>query len=177
MRSRDSIIASIMVLVEEGATTPSAEEVAARAGVGLRSVFRHFNDMESLFAEMTMRLTQRYQDSLAPFEATDWRGQVFEAMERRLKVFEALLPYRRAAQAHRGRSATIRTYHDQLLAMLRQRLERTVAPAPLAKDAMWVETLDMLLSTEVYERLRFEQALDHERASAVIRSLVEKHTA
>src|SRR3546814_3782718 len=33
--------------------TPSAEQVAARADVGLRTVFRHFKDMESLYREMS----------------------------------------------------------------------------------------------------------------------------
>ena len=51
-RSRDRIVTAMIDLVEAGAITPSAEEVAARAEVGLRSVFRHFRDMESLYREI-----------------------------------------------------------------------------------------------------------------------------
>ena len=46
--SRAKIVEALMTLVEAGQVDPSAEEVAATAGVGLRSVFRHFKDMESL---------------------------------------------------------------------------------------------------------------------------------
>ena len=74
--SRDSIVAAMLSLVEEGAITPSAEQVAARAQVGLRTVFRHFKDMESLYAAMTLVLARQYEDWLAPFAAQDWNGQL-----------------------------------------------------------------------------------------------------
>lgn len=172
-RSRDQIIAAIMALVEEGETMPSAEAIAARAGVGLRSVFRHFKDMESLFAEMTLRVTKRFESALAPYAATDWRGQVRESMQRRLKIYHELLAFRRAADAFRIRSATVAGYYDNLLIMMRARLQAVVAPAG-PRPALWFETLDLMLSTEVYERLRFEQRLDHETASALITAEVER---
>ena len=55
-RSRDAIVQALFELIGAGATTPTAQQVAQRAGVGLRSVFRHFRDMESLFAEVDARL-------------------------------------------------------------------------------------------------------------------------
>ena len=39
-----------MGLLEEGYLRPTSAEVAERAGVSLRSVFQHFEDMESLYA-------------------------------------------------------------------------------------------------------------------------------
>ncbi|MEO8374286.1 MAG: hypothetical protein ABI471_03615, partial [Sphingomonas bacterium] len=44
--SRDKIVEAMLAIVAEGQITPSAEQVALRAEVGLRSVFRHFKDME-----------------------------------------------------------------------------------------------------------------------------------
>ncbi|MFM8818949.1 MAG: TetR/AcrR family transcriptional regulator, partial [Phenylobacterium sp.] len=46
--SRDRIIAAMLDLAREGEVAPGAERVAARAEVGLRTVFRHFRDMDSL---------------------------------------------------------------------------------------------------------------------------------
>ena len=47
-RSRQAIIDAMLKLVEEGVLVPTAQQVSERAGVGIRSVFRHFSDMESL---------------------------------------------------------------------------------------------------------------------------------
>ena len=39
----------MMNLIEGGDLMPSAARVAEEAGVGLRTVFRHFDDMDSLY--------------------------------------------------------------------------------------------------------------------------------
>src|SRR5271166_5670392 len=55
-RSREGIVQALFELVGSGVLRPTAQQVAETAGVGIRSVFRHFADMESLFAEMQARL-------------------------------------------------------------------------------------------------------------------------
>jgi AcrR family transcriptional regulator len=49
VRSRELIIEAMLNLVAEGILVPTAQQVAERADVGIRSVFRHFADMESIF--------------------------------------------------------------------------------------------------------------------------------
>jgi AcrR family transcriptional regulator len=49
-RSRAAIIESALSFMEEGHLVPTAQLIAERAGVGIRSFFRHFPDMETLFA-------------------------------------------------------------------------------------------------------------------------------
>jgi AcrR family transcriptional regulator len=46
-RNRAAIVAALLELVGEGELEPTAEQVAERACVGTRTVFRHFADMES----------------------------------------------------------------------------------------------------------------------------------
>ena len=169
--SRDRIVAAMLSLVEEGALTPSAEDVAARAEVGLRSVFRHFRDMESLYGEMVAQLARGYIASMAPFESHDWREQLGELLERRLDVFERLLPFKRAADAHRHESQTIEASHAATLQMLRRRLQ-SVLPASLEGDPVIFESLDMLLSLETWQRLRIEQKLPIETARGVVEKQV-----
>ena len=48
-RSRRRIIEALFDLIGEGDMSPSAVNVAARAEVGLRTVFRHFEDMDSIY--------------------------------------------------------------------------------------------------------------------------------
>ena len=50
--SRSKIVAAMLDLVGKGDVAPSAARVAEVAGVGLRSVFRHFDDMDELYREM-----------------------------------------------------------------------------------------------------------------------------
>src|SRR3954471_16491694 len=94
--SRDKIVAAMLELVAEGRITPSADEVASRAKVGLRTVFRHFADMESLYAALTHTLAEQYEMWLIPFDSSDWRQQLVEIVERRTTTYERLLPFKRA---------------------------------------------------------------------------------
>lgn len=166
----------MLTLVEEGAISPGAEEVALRAHVGLRSVFRHFKDMDSLYAEMAVRLARVYEPALLPFQAVGWRGQLFEAIDRRVDIFERLLPFKRAADAHRHESPVLAANHAASLALLRARL-RPLLPPALQADSIALETLDMLLSVDTWMRLRVEQRLDPATARKVIESAVERLVA
>jgi AcrR family transcriptional regulator len=50
------MVQALIDLVGEGVLQPTAQQVAARAKVGIRTVFRHFSDMDSLFAEIDERV-------------------------------------------------------------------------------------------------------------------------
>ena len=174
--SRDKIVEAMLAIVAEGQITPSAEQVALRAEVGLRSVFRHFKDMESLYAEMTARLSRQYQMWLVPFTAPDWRGQLAETLERRVSTYEKLMPFKRAADAHRHESQSIQTEHARTLAMMRARL-KSLLPEEISGDELSFETLDLLLSFETWQRLRVEQNLPARKARALLEAQVNRLTA
>jgi AcrR family transcriptional regulator len=165
--SRDRIINAVIALVDEDQGIPGAEAIAARAGVGLRSVFRHFGDMDGLYVAVIERIGRRYTHLSRPYEAGSWQGQVGEAMARRMEMFETVLPYRRAADMHRQRSPLLNHGLDALTLMLRARLEGAVPPDVKA-DHLWFEQLDLWLSLEAYGRLRDRQRQDHAGAKQVI---------
>jgi AcrR family transcriptional regulator len=175
-QSRDRIVEAMLALVEEGAISPGAEDVAQRASVGLRSVFRHFKDMDSLYAEMAVRLSRVYESALMPFQAESWNGQLFEAIDRRVAIFERLLPFKRAADAHRHESPVLAANHAASLSLLRARLQ-PLLPPHLQDDAIALETLDMLLSVETWARLRIEQRLNPAQAREVIEKAVARLVA
>jgi AcrR family transcriptional regulator len=172
-KSRDKIITAMLDLVEAGAIRPSAEDVAARAEVGLRSVFRHFKDMDSLYHEMNMRLAGDYALWLVPYESSDWRGQLGEAMDRRFRTYERLLPFKRAADVHRHRSPSLQQTYATALTMMQMRL-KSLLPPELTEQELFFETLDMLLSFETWQRLRFEQKLSGADARLVVERLIAK---
>ena len=169
--SRQRIVAAMIELIGEGHITPSAEDVAARAGVGLRTVFRHFNDMESLYGALTSSLVEQYEMWLIPFDSLDWRGQLEEIIERRTATYERLLPFKRAGDAHRHMSPAIQAEHARMRDLLRQRLV-SLLPASIAADPFRREMIDLMLSLDVWQRLRDEQHLAADAALALVREEV-----
>jgi AcrR family transcriptional regulator len=166
-RSRARIVDALLELVKAGNTTPNAEEVAATAKVGIRSVFRHFNDMESLYREMSVRLESEFMAAAKqPFTSPDWRGKLVEMIDRRFAVFESIAPYRRAADGYRLRSPALEADIEKLDRFLRMRLQ-FVVPAE-AVDTARIEALDMILSFEGWNRLRHTQGLSPEAARRVV---------
>lgn len=161
----------MIALIDADQGIPGAEAIAERAGVGLRSVFRHFGDMDGLYVAVIERIGRRYTHLTLPYEAQDWQGQIGEAMARRMEMFESVLPYRRAADMHRQRSPLLSHGLDALTMMMRVRLEGIV-PAAARADTLWFEQLDLWLSLEAYGRLRDRQQLSHTNAIAVIKVAV-----
>lgn len=170
--NRARIVAAMIELVQSGEVSPSAEQVAARADVGLRTVFRHFQDMDSLHREMAMVISARAHAALqTPFRSEGWRDRIVEMVGRRAFAYERLAPFKRAADAFRHRSKFLGADYAQLVAELRGVLARELPPE-IVQDSARFETLDMLLSFEAWSRLRNEQGLDAARARGVLESLV-----
>lgn len=164
----------MMALISEGNHTPSAEQVSERAGVGLRSVFRHFKDMESLHREMSAVLAARLETiARLPFAAPDWRGQLFELIERRAKVYEAAAPFLEAGQMHRARSAVLKANHAKFVGALRAVVLERLPQSPKV-EGFTIEALDLLLSYEAWQRLRRDQNLSASEAKAVLRQLMTR---
>ena len=137
--------------------------MADRAKVGLRTVFRHFNDMDSLYREMSAVIEAELRGIIAqPFKAKDWQGRVLELVQRRASVYERIAPFRRAADVHRLRSNVLEADHARFAALAREILRREM-PAEAARDKARFEALDMLLSFEAWVRLRRDQGLSAKR--------------
>jgi len=171
LRSQDSrarIVAAMLALTREGARSPSAEQVAIRAGVGLRTVFRHFSDMESLYREMHDAIEAELRAAAAqPFRGATWRERVLELIERRAAGFEVIAPFRRAADLRRPASPQLQAAHAELAEALREILTR-IAPAAVRGDKARFEALDLLLSYEAWSRLRDDQGLTPPQARAAL---------
>lgn len=179
-RSRDSrakIVAAMLELTQAGVINPVAEQVAARAGVGLRSVFRHFKDMDSLYGEMYALIEAEVRTIIdQPLKSADWRGQVKELVQRRGEVFERIAPYKHASDIQRHRSAFLQEGHDRFAAVLRQILVG-VLPAEIAADPLRLEALDLLLSFEAWFRMRRDQKLTPRECREVLEAAVTRMLA
>lgn len=160
-------------LVGGGTIAPSAAQIAAAAGVGLRSVFRHFDDIESLYREMAEHIEATVLPiTLQPLEAEGWRDRVRELTARRARVFEMILPYRLSANIRRFESPFLMEGYRRMLQLERTSLEAVLPPHVLG-DRRVVDTLLVPLSFQTWRLLRHDQQLDIASATAIVRDLVD----
>ena len=170
--NRARIVTAMLEMIREGEVSPVAEQVAERAQVGLRTVFRHFKDMDSLYSEMSEVIGREVRAiSEQPFRSAEPRGRVLELVARRGEAFEKIAPFKRASEVLRHRSRFLDADNDRLVVALRSILEH-VAPAAVVADRERLETLDLLLSWESWARLRREQGLSPVQARKVLESAV-----
>jgi AcrR family transcriptional regulator len=180
-RSRAAIETALFELVGEGTLQPTVQEVAARAGVAMRSVFRHFSDLESLFASIDARLRLEAAPLVEQAQPIGSVADRVRGMVRlRATIFERIAPYRRSADLQRWRSPFIRRQHHDLVRVLRSGLSRWL-PELAAASPDVLEGLELVTSFEAWARLRGEQRLGVARARAVMEGtamrLVQSRTA
>ena len=169
--SRARIVDAMLELARQTGAAPSAEQVAQRAGVGLRTVFRHFQDMESLYREMVGPIEVELRAwAQRPFKGETWRERVMELIVRRSTAFETVAPLRRASETLRADSAVLQAEHTVMTTSLRAIL-RGLIPKN-AVDAPTFEALDLLLGFEAWARLRREQHLPPAQARKVLQNAV-----
>jgi AcrR family transcriptional regulator len=167
-RSRDAIVRALHALVGEGVAQPTAQQVAERARVGLRSVFRHFDDMDSLWAEVSARVQAAAEPLLRePPEAGTLEERVRELVQHRSAFFEAIAPYKRAGNLARRRSVYLQRQHTRVVRELRERLLRALPELERAPAGV-IEALDLVLSFDAWDRLRVDQKLSRERATEAV---------
>lgn len=170
--NRARIVAAMMEIVHGGDVAPSAEQVAARADVGLRTVFRHFQDMDTLYREIAKVVGAEVRAVLErPLTGGTWQDRLIERAGRFAIAYEKMAPYKRAADAFRHRSKFLGTDYAKLVEEQRAILEAEL-PGEIGRDRDRVEALALLLSFEAWARLRNEQGLPPRRAQAVIEATV-----
>ena len=175
--NRRRIVAAMVALLGGGNLSPSAEEVAAAANVGLRTVFRHFDDMDSLYREIAATKRAELLPIVdAPLDGATWRERLDQLIERRAIVFETMLPYKTAADLRRHRSHFLQSEHKTLVEQQRKLLV-AVLPAAITGDAPRLEALDLVLSFESWRRLRIDQRLSVIRARQTMLLLARVLTA
>jgi AcrR family transcriptional regulator len=177
-RSRELIADALYELLREGDIEPSAQKVADRAGVGIRTVFRLFSDMDALYATVNARLESEVAPMLraGPSDAAAPGGRMHERAEalisERVALFERVGIYMRFTNRNRDRSAFLASHYRKLTMRLRDRLLHWLPELRAAPPAL-VEALDQATSFEAWDRLRGDQRLSRLRAQAAMECATE----
>lgn len=166
--NRRRIVAAMLELIGEGEISPSAELVAARAEVGLRTVFRHFDDMDSLYREISALMSAELLPiANAPFPDGDWHDRIADLIKRRGRVFEKMMPFKIAADVHRHRSDFLNEEHAELIAMQRRTLAAALGDG-FKLDPLKFEALNLVMSFDAWRHMRIDQKLGVARAKKLL---------
>lgn len=176
-RTREAIVDASITLVEDGDLKPTAPRIAERAGVSVRSVFQHFDDLESLFAAVADRLVERLAFLFVPVDAAlTLDARLDQLILQRSRLLEAISPIRRAAAVHGPFSTEITARLRDAQAFLRIEVAEVFAPElaavpARARDGV-LDKLDIVLSWAVWDGLRSGRGHNEDQARTLVRELV-----
>lgn len=159
VRTRAAIIDALLELVGTGDLAPTAQRIADRAGVSVRSVYQHFDDVEGLFKEAAARARALATEQAPRIDARLSVSERIDALVcARSTVLEEMLPFGRASRLVEASSQDLRDARHDLDQANRKELQRVFAPElrPLSGTARTraVKTLDLLTSWSAWDQLR-----------------------
>lgn len=167
--NRDAVIDALITFYRAGSYQPSCTEIAARAGVSERSLFRYFRDVEDLHRaaadrEITVALPQLA--SAAAAELT--RVKIERMVHARAALWEHAGPAARALGANAHRHAKLAAELDRYRSLLQGQLRELFAPELAARGTVALPAIDVLCSHHSWDRLRHGQGLSAESATATL---------
>lgn len=173
-RSRAKIVDALFDVIRAGDMNPSAAQLAAKANVGIRTVFRHFDDVDGLYREMAAQMEAEILPVLTePYTSTDWQGQLFELIDRRAKIYETILPVKVAANLRRFQSEYLMQDYERSLTIERACLT-AILPESVLADSTLLATLEMLTGFNTWCSLRQDQGLSAGQSRDVIAETTRK---
>ncbi len=177
-RNRDALVDALLELLEAGVAKPTAREIAERAGVSLRTVFAHFDDVESLYAAIAVRQEERLAPLLQPLVWSDSDDQrVEDLIARRVELFEQIAPVRRASLLLAPDSPELTRRLTEVSRVLRGQVAECFHPELAAagrRRGDLLAALDIATSWETWDGLRRGQGLSVVAARRTLRLLVSR---
>lgn len=172
-RSRQKIIDAIVELVNDDILVPTAQQVAERANVGIRTVFRHFNEMDELHLLIDQQVKDDYN---AVFAGGDRSGELNERIDALVlhfsKAFEQTTNLHRSTDAQMWRLEVLHDSYSRNVQKLLNNI-RDWLPELNTADKVTIEAVSSALSFEAWHRMRSIRGLNSDEAQAVMRKTLK----
>ncbi len=167
-RSKQAIIDAALELMTEGVLIPTAQQISDRAEVGIRSFFRHFDDMETLFVALDARTREETESQfLGGKREGSLDERIRNAVAHRGRSYEIVKHIVLSTSAQLWRYPFLRKNYAQYQRALRRDLDRWL-PELAELPGPQREALDALTSFEAWNRLRQHQGLGVKAATEVL---------
>lgn len=167
----------MLACIVAGSPRPTAEEIAARAGVSSRAVFRHFDNLEALLEEVAQQQITQVTQALPPIVLDGpLEERIGALVENSACRNEMIAPVRRAAFASYGASSQFRVRHAWLSGVVRKQVQKVFRSEldrlPDNKRAVRVAAIRALLSFSYWNALREHEGLSKQSATRSLRDTV-----
>jgi AcrR family transcriptional regulator len=173
-RNRGAVLDALVELFREGDYHPSSNDIAERAGISPRSLFRYFDDIDDLNRAAIERQLAAARPLLDVGVGSDapTAAKIEGLVAARMRLFETIAPAARSARVCGHRHPVIAAQLRESRSYLRHQVGRLFARELEGARAALLPTLDVLCAFETYELLRFDQGLSRSKTrSALVGSL------
>ena len=168
-RSRDLAVDALLDLLGEGVLRPTAQQVAERSGVSLRSIFRIFDDVETLNAAAAARQLSRIRHLFVDVVPTGTLPErVAQVVDINARLYESVAPIRRAALRAAPESPALQEQLARARGWVRSEVERVFAPELATAHRDITPAVELVLSFEAWDQLRSGQGVSLPRATATV---------
>jgi len=175
-RTRRAIVDALRSLHHDGDLLPTAPRVAERAGVSVRTVWQHFDDLETLLVEAGERDLEIAMTFVTPIDpGLPLRARIEQLIDQRTRMYEEMAPVWRAARLKAPFSPQIRLNRDRMVRLGRQQLASVFA-AELDAVPNLLSALEVATGWAAWECMRTELELDVPAARAAVELTVRRLT-
>lgn len=178
-RTRTAIVDALLGLLHDGVMAPTAAQIAEGAGVSVRSVFQHFEDLDALHLEMAAEQARRVRPLLDPPESSGSLDErIDDLVARRGELFEFITPVRHAIGSRAHTSTVLRSRIDELSSDLRAQIEACFATeldalAPVERRRT-LDALDVIAGFETWDQLRVFRSVARKDAAATVTLMLRR---
>jgi TetR/AcrR family transcriptional regulator, regulator of autoinduction and epiphytic fitness len=178
INSFDRAVDALLDLIQSGNSSPTAQQIAEKSGISVRTVFRLTEDIEQLHAAAVQRQVQRTAHLYVQIPVTGSLGTRIRALvENRSTVFEAVAPTRRVAERLAESSPQIAEglafIHEYLQAQVAELFDRELSRISRVRRPDALSAVDVAASWETWDQLRRVQGLSIASSGRVVRQLIE----
>jgi AcrR family transcriptional regulator len=171
-RSRTALINAALALINEGILIATAQQIADRAEVGIRTFFRHFDDMGALAEAVNLSIRDNYEAiTLGGDRSGTIEQRIQRAVEHRADVYEQNYNVILSTLAQRWRLDILTKNYARNQRGLRKDLDNWL---PELKNITTEqrEAVDAISSFEMWHRLRDHQGISITNSIHIITSML-----
>jgi AcrR family transcriptional regulator len=179
-RSRADIVTALLDLFEEGHVDVSAAQIAARAGVSERSLFRHFADVHDLYRTVCDYQYRRVSASGAidGFGVGDTESKIRRFVDQRVRLYIAVGNVGIAARAHAPRMPLLAEQLRDARVTLRHQITEHFADElgalEPAERLAATTAIDVLTGYESFDLMHRDQALRMKSITDILVTAIRK---